>query len=122
MTLREKQVLFNAMLAKLILKAAELNTPIFILELYRSLETQKVYVARGVSKTLDSKHLLGLAADIVFLPDVKDDGKVNYSPEKYKALGLFWESIGGRWGGRFGDDPFTEKIEGWDSGHFEYAG
>ena len=26
----------------------------------------------------------------------------------------------GRWGGRFGDNPLTEKIEGWDSGHFEY--
>src|SRR3989304_3702026 len=122
MTLREKQSKFTAMIGELFCKAPELGTPVFIMEMYRSLETQKAYVARGASKTLNSKHLDGLAVDLVFLGDLRDDGKINYSPEKYRPLGEFWESIGGRWGGRFGDNLATEKIEGWDSGHFEYAG
>ena len=110
------------MIGELFCKATELGAPVFIMEMYRSLETQKAYVARGASKTLNSKHLDGLAVDLVFLGDLRDDGKINYSPEKYRPLGEFWESIGGRLGGRFGDNPATEKIEGWDSGHFEYAG
>lgn len=120
MTLREKQTRFAAMLGGLLCKAESSGSPVLIMEIYRSLETQRGYVARGASKTLNSKHLDGLAVDLVFLEDLKDDGKINYSPEKYKPLGEFWESIGGRWGGRFGDNPATEKIEGWDSGHFEY--
>ena len=122
MTIREKQTKFAGMIGRLVMKSIDLGTPFFILEMYRSLETQKGYVARGVSKTLNSKHLDGLAIDIAFLLDVHDDGKLNYIPEQYKPLGEFWESIGGRWGGRFGDDLTTEKIEGWDSGHFEFAG
>ena len=120
MTLRERQSVFAVMLGKLLCFADKQGTPVCILELYRSLETQKAYVARGVSKTLNSKHLEGLAVDLVFLEDLRDDGKMNYSPEKYLTLGQFWESIGGRWGGRFGDNPATEKIEGWDSGHFQF--
>src|SRR3990170_1255321 len=122
MTLREKQTRFALMLGKILCEASALGTSVFILEMYRSLETQRAYVARGASKTLHSKHLDGLAVDLVFLEDLKDDGKINYSPEKYKPLGEYWENLGGRWGGRFGDNLATEKIEGWDSGHFEYAG
>lgn len=121
MTLREKQARFTSMLGILLRRASELGTPVFILELYRSAETQKIYFTRGASKTLDSKHLDGLAVDLVFLRDVQDDGKVNYKAEKYRDLGELWESLGGRWGGRFGDDPNTPLIEGWDSGHFEYG-
>ena len=119
MTLRQAQSKFAWMLGRLLVKSEALKTPVAILELYRSLETQRAYVARKVSKTLNSKHLDGLAVDLLFLSDIEDDGKMNYSPEKYKELGLFWESLGGRWGGRFGDNPATEKIEGWDAGHFE---
>ena len=120
MTLRERQVKFLEMEARLILKAKELGPPIVRLEWLRSTETQRAYVARGASKTMDSKHLIGLASDYCFLEDLRDDGKINWAPDKYKPLGEFWESLGGRWGGRFGDDPLTEKIEGWDAGHFEY--
>jgi len=119
MSVRKKQARFAGMLGMLLAKAVSLKTPVVILELYRSLETQRAYVARGVSKTLNSKHLEGLAVDLAFLEDIEDDGKINFQPDKYKELGLYWESLGGRWGGRFGDDPKTEKIEGWDSGHFE---
>ena len=120
MTLREKQAKFTWMLSLLFEQFQKNNDPFVILELYRSLATQKAYVARGVSKTLNSKHLDGLAIDLAFLKDIQDDGKVNYPAEMYKPYGIFWEQLGGRWGGRFGDNPTTEKIEGWDLGHFEY--
>lgn len=119
MTLREKQTKFWIMVAKLILKAEELKTPIFILEWIRSEATQARNVAKGASKTMKSFHLTGLAVDVVFIDDMLDDGKLNFSPDKYKALGEYWESLGGVWGGRWGDNPQTEKIEGWDSGHFQ---
>lgn len=119
MTLREKQTKFAGMLGMLLKRAGELGTPVLILELYRSIETQKGYVARGVSKTLNSKHLDGLAVDLAFIEDIRDDGTLNYSPEKYRPLGEYWEALGGVWGGRFGDDRSTAKIEGWDSGHFQ---
>ena len=66
----------------------------------------------------------GIETEMVakILSRFEDDGKINYSPEKYKSLGEYWENLGGRWGGRFGDNLATEKIEGWDSGHFEYHG
>ena len=118
-SLRRRQARFSHMLGLLLTKATVFQTPVVILEMYRSVEQQRINVARGVSKTMNSKHLDGLAVDLAFLSDLEDDGKINYSPEKYKDLGVFWESIGGRWGGRFGDDPKTEKIEGWDAGHFE---
>lgn len=119
MTLRQKQSKFAWMLGLFFEQFQKNSDPFVILELYRSIETQRIYVARGASKTMNSKHLEGLAIDIAFLKDITDDGKINYDAEKYRTYGVFWESIGGRWGGRFGDDPKTEKIEGWDLGHFE---
>lgn len=120
MTLREKQTDFWLMVAKLIIKATELGTPIFILEWTRSEATQRANVAKGASKTMKSYHLVGLAVDIVFVADMMDDGKLNFKADAYKELGEYWETLGGVWGGRWGDDPNTSRIEGWDSGHFQY--
>jgi peptidoglycan L-alanyl-D-glutamate endopeptidase CwlK len=122
MTVREKQALFWKMVAQLIERAASLGRDVVVLEWMRSKETQAQMVAKGASKTMNSKHCEGLAIDICFLDDLRDDGKLNYSADEYKELGTFWERIGGRWGGRFGDNPATDKIEGWDAGHFEYSG
>ena len=122
MTVRRRQSRFAAMLGMLLTKAAILGTPVVILELYRSIETQRAYVSRGASKTMNSKHLQGLAADLAFLEDIEDDGKINFAPDKYKDLGEYWESLGGRWGGRFGVKPEDyDKKFGWDCGHFELA-
>ena len=119
MTLREKQSKFAGMLGRLLVKAEEIESPLVILCMYRGLSEQQVMVSTGKSKTLESKHLVGLAVDVAFLEDIMDDGKITWSIDKYTPLGLFWESFGGRWGGRFGDNPNTLKIEGWDAGHFE---
>ena len=120
MTLREKQSSFVWMLGSLLGQFASNGDAVVILEMYRSQETQLQYVRRGVSKTLLSKHLQGLAVDIAFLSDIQDDGVINYDAEKYRPYGQYWERLGGVWGGRFGDDPNTAKIEGWDLGHFEF--
>jgi hypothetical protein len=120
MTLREKQTEFWSMVARLINRATVLGTPIFIAEWMRTWEQQTVLVARKASKTMNSKHLQGLAVDVIFLADVQDDSAVNYTADAYRSLGEFWEEMGGRWGGRFGDNPDTDKVEGWDAGHFEY--
>src|SRR4030042_4487097 len=108
------------MVALLIEEAYRLKTPLVILEWMRSEQQQKLNIQNGVSWTMKSKHLEGLAIDVCFLDDLKNDSKLNYPIEKYKIIGEFWEHLGGRWGGRFGDDPKTEKIEGKDAGHFEY--
>lgn len=40
------------------------------------------------------------------------------APEWLQA-GLIGEDLGLTWGGRWGDDPRTPAIEGWDLGHFQ---
>jgi len=107
------------MVARLVARAEASGTPIVVLEWMRSREVQALMVARGASKTMDSKHILGLAVDICFLDDLKDDGIINYDREKYRLLGEFWERLGGRWGGRFGETS-VGKGDGWDAGHFEW--
>jgi len=118
-TLREKQSVFAEMVAKLIIKANLIERPVVVVEWYRTKERQEYLVSIGRSKTMNSKHLDGLAVDLVAIEDIKD-GNVNWDGEMWKPLGLYWESLGGRWGGRFGDNLATEKIEGWDSGHFQF--
>ncbi len=114
MTLTQRQCEFTYALSRLISQAHAQGFTIKIVELNRLLETQKAYVAKGVSKTLDSRHIDNLAVDIILY---RNDVLVPYG-EAYRPLGVYWESIGGRWGGRFGEDAITGKI-GWDPGHFE---
>lgn len=124
MTKREKQAKFIFFEAQLILFAIKRGTPLVRLEWARSEAQQAIYVQKGLSKTMKSDHLELCASDFCFLEDIRDDGVINYPPDKYKELGEFWESLDPNceWGGRFGDDPTTQKIEGWDSGHFGYKG
>ncbi len=52
-------------LVRVVERAIQLTTVDFtVLEGLRTLEQQKAYVARGVSKTLDSAHLTGDAVDV----------------------------------------------------------
>ena len=119
MTLSKHQCIFCHNLAKLILKINELGFDVKIQELNRTVETQKQYVAEGKSKTMNSKHLDKLAVDLVLFKDIELCPK-----EDYRIVGEYWESLGGRWGGRFGleDKPkeTRDKEIGWDNPHFEY--
>ena len=116
MTQNERRQDFTWMVHLLINWAYSSGYKLAIGECTRTLEQQKLYVSQGKSKTLDSKHLQGLAVDV----SAWKEGKYLDKTEDYKYLGLYWESLGGRWGGRFGDNPATEVIEGWDGCHFEY--
>lgn len=79
--------------------------------------TIKLVKIKRRSKTLKGKHLDKLAADYTLFIA----GKYIKNKEKYRPLGEYWESLGGRWGGRFGVKPQDYAVSvGWDSGHFEY--
>ena len=78
---------------------------ITVIEGYRTLETQKEYVKKGVSKTLNSKHLKGLAVDVAPYPvDWDNDSRFYFMGGLFKAyaaalginirLGLDWDGDG----------------------------
>ena len=77
---------------------------------------QEVLVYNKKSKQVKSKHCDRLAADLILIKD----GKPIWEGEAYRPLGEKWESLGGRWGGRFGitPDKYATSI-GWDAGHYE---
>lgn len=135
MTVNDRQCDFALAEAKLVLFAASLGIRTKVKEWWRDIETQKIYVLKKVSKTLDSRHIDGLAVDLYIVitgnsiligPDSLAEHK-----EMYRKLGVYWESLGGRWGGRFVDhaeflktngrefDP--SKDMGWDPYHFEFT-
>jgi len=52
----------------------------------------------------NSKHYVRLAIDL----NLFKNGKYLKSTKSHEPLGLFWESIGGTWGGRFEDGNHYE--------------
>jgi hypothetical protein len=76
-------------------------------DLYRTVEQQTIYVKKGLSKTMQSKHLERLAIDLNFF---SANGKLILCPDD---VGAFWESLNTKneWGGSWK----TFK----DSGHFQ---
>ena len=123
LSLGEKQCDFTFMVARLIMQACALGYEIKVQEWNRLLETQKEYVAKGVSKTLNSKHLDNLAVDIYLYKA----GKVIMGGEDYRALGVYWEGLRPGvtgWGGRFHDEKLFPNFNpatdiGWDPCHFQ---
>jgi hypothetical protein len=75
---------------------------------WRSKYTQEHLVEKGLSKTMNSKHLEKLAVDFnLFIDDEYITEVASYIP-----LGEYWKLMGGTWGGDFINFP--------DAGHFEY--
>ena len=95
---------------------------VYVDEVKRTVEQQKLYFDAKKSKTMNSMHLKGLAADIVFF---KDGMCVNLLPGKEQLIilteaGKYWESLSvvNRWGGNFDKD--WDKPDPWlDTPHFE---
>ena len=108
MNLREKQAEFLVMISKLVSFCAISGKRVFINELYRTRERQVELLAEGKTKTLNSKHLQGLAIDLVL---IDENGKPDWNFEHYIPLGEYWEKLGGIWGGRW-------KLK--DGVHFEF--
>ncbi len=90
MMLQPKQATFARMVALLILQAGVLGYEVTFGHAYRCGDCKV-----GLDKSL---HKIRLAVDL----NVFKDGE--YLPGGYDDLGEWWESIGGSWGGRFGDD------------------
>ncbi len=119
MKLSEKQRDFTCMVARLIIWAYGRDLELTFGHVWRDSETQRRLVEMKLSKTMKSKHCDRLAVDFnLFI-----DGKYIGDAEEYRLLGQYWESLGGRWGGRFGlEEKDYDKKVGWDPGHFEYNG
>lgn len=76
---------------------------------YRSLADQlKEYDAKR-SRTKTGKHPFWLAIDLAIIDDLNGDlvidkDEIRWSNDpRYEILGVFWESIGGTWGGHWKD-------------------
>jgi len=81
--------------------------PLQVTSSLRTRSEQAEFFRSGASLTLRSKHLIGQAFDV----DVHGYGRDEVPLWFWYALGTFGESLGFRWGGRFGSLP--------DYGHFE---
>jgi hypothetical protein len=119
MELGERQRAFTLMVAQLIIFAYARGYELTFGEAYRTDAQQELHLKSGKSRVKRSKHQDRLAVDFnLFVNGVfaKDAGA-------YRMLGEKWESLGGRWGGRFGVKPESYATEvGWDANHFEYNG
>lgn len=87
-TLRQKQSRFVKMVAKLIEFAYSQGFELTFGDTYPSKPHKK-----------NSLHCLGLAIDFNLF---KNGVYMDKTPD-HLLLGTYWESIGGSWGGRFGD-------------------
>lgn len=69
------------------------------------------------SKVVQGKHNDRLAIDLIIHENEKP-----FTDSDYRVVGEKWESMGGRWGGRFGvkKEEYDTKI-GWDANHFELS-
>lgn len=76
---------------------------------------QELLFYNKATKVTYGKHNDRLAIDLLIAKDGKD-----LIAEEYRPLGEKWESLGGKWGGRFGvkKTEYAKKV-GWDSNHFE---
>lgn len=125
MNLTDRQCAHTKRIGELIIYANSAGLPVKVVEWNRLLVTQKEYVAKGVSKTLESTHLDNCGTDLYIIKD----GAPTKNLEDYRILGVYFENRGGRWGGRFHDAsdwiakhgvPFNPaKDLGWDCQHFE---
>jgi hypothetical protein len=98
MTLSQKQRQFTRMVGALIAHATSLGFELTFGEAYRSPEEAARLAAagKGISKSL---HTDRLAVDFnLFI-----GGRYQTDSEAHRLLGEYWESLGGTWGGRFGD-------------------
>jgi len=86
------------MIAKLILKAYELGYELSFGEAFRS-ASEAARLAKAGKGIINSLHRDRLAVDF----NLFKNGVLLSKSSDHKALGEYWESIGGTWGGRFND-------------------
>lgn len=124
MKLSEKQAIFARYFAMLIQHInSQPGYRCAIGEVERPSELQELYLKLKKTKAKDSFHEINCAGDLRIFKLI--DGVWVYleKTQDYLFAGLYWESLDplNVWGGRFGDKPETEAIEGWDGNHFQYG-
>lgn len=108
LTLGEKQRKFTRMIGELIAWAYANGFQLTFGEAHRPQVTADWYASQGKG-IKNSLHTKRLAVDF----NVFKNGEFLTSGDQFKALGEFWESIGGTWGGRFNDgNHFSLEHEG----------
>jgi len=105
----EKQRRFTRMVADLIVYAYSIGYELSFGDAFRD---PRVFGAVGEKKSYSSAnscHKSRLAVDF----NLFKDGKWLQNTEDFEPLGIWWESKGGTWGGRFNDgNHFSLEHEG----------
>lgn len=99
MTLSGHQQAFALDVARLIQFADEQGYAVTFGEAYRTEDQQRIYVRKGLSRTMDSYHRKRLAVDL----NLFKDGVYLDKAEAHRPLGEYWKSLNerNRWGGDF---------------------
>lgn len=108
MTLREQQSKFARMVADLIIQAFAMGYEVTLGDAYRD---PRLFGHPGEKKgygAANSFHKQRLAIDL----NLFKDGRFLEGTEAHQALGEWWESQGGTWGGRFRDGNHYSLGEG----------
>ncbi len=106
-------------LVRVVQRAIELTDHDFsVIEGVRTVETQRQYVAKGVSKTLNSRHITGHAVDLypVGRPTPWDKCPVVAAAMLAAAVEL---DVAIRWGGDFNENGRSDDEKFYDGPHFE---
>jgi hypothetical protein len=107
MTLSDHQWEFLKDIAKLVVFCDVQGYKLTGGELWRTVEQQRSYVDKKLSRTMDSKHLKRLAIDLnLFI-----DGNYRIDKAAFEPLAKFWASLSER--------NVSGYDWGWDYNHFE---
>lgn len=108
-TLQDKQWRFVKLICRLVARADELGYELTYGDAYRDPRVHGALNEKMGYGHRKSCHKLRLAVDFNLF---KGDAYLS-TTEQYEALGTYWESLGGTWGGRFGDgNHFSLEHEG----------
>ena len=112
MTLSEKRRHFSLLFAELVVWCHQEGYDVAIDTTRRTTEEQARLVEEGASQTMQSKHVDGLAGDLLLY----EGSTYVVDPVAYTPLGAYWTSldVANVWGGDWEGFP--------DYGHFEYTG
>jgi peptidoglycan LD-endopeptidase CwlK len=112
--LNDLDIRFKPIAIELLARITEARIPVLIVDTLRTPAEHQVNLANGTSWTNHSKHLDGLAIDIVPYKtyDLHGPDKLQWdnSDPVWQTIGKIGKSLGLRWGG-----DWTKK----DMGHFE---
>ena len=107
--LLELQWKFTRMVPQLIQKAHELGYEASLGDAFRDPRLHGDFGVRKGYGNAKSQHKRRLALDLLLFKD----GKYLTDTKDYATLGLWWESVGGAWGGRFEDgNHFSLEYQG----------